>query len=125
MPKARPKHLNLFVIKQPITAVASIMHRVSGFVLFLFLALFLWLLQRSIASPESFALLKEQISNPVVKIILFGLLWGYLHHLFAGIKHLLFDVHIGAADIATAKMLAVLVFVCSLGLLLLAVVTLW
>jgi len=124
MAKARPKHLNLFVIKQPITAIASIMHRVSGMVLFLFTALFLWLLQRSIASPESFAALKEQIANPIVKIVLFALLWGYLHHFFAGLKHLAFDVHVGA-DIPTAKVFAALVFVFSIGLTLLAVVTLW
>jgi succinate dehydrogenase / fumarate reductase cytochrome b subunit len=124
MAKARPKHLNLFVIKQPITAIASIMHRVSGMVLFLFIPLFLWLLQRSIASPESFAALKEQISNPILKILLFALLWGYLHHFFAGLKHLAFDVHVGA-DIATAKIFAVLVLVFSIGLTLLAVVTLW
>jgi succinate dehydrogenase cytochrome b subunit len=124
MAYARPKHLNLFVIKQPITAIASIMHRVSGMVLFLFIPLFLWLLERSIASPESFAALKERIANPIIKIVLFALLWGYLHHFFAGLKHLAFDVHIGS-EIPTARLFAVLVLVFSIGLTLLAVVTLW
>jgi succinate dehydrogenase / fumarate reductase cytochrome b subunit len=121
---ARPKHLNLFVIKQPIPAIVSIMHRVSGMVLFLFLALFLWLLDRSIGSPEAYAALKQAVANPLLKILLFALLWAYLHHFFAGLRHLAFDLHIGA-DLTGARVGSVLVLVLSLGLTLLAVVALW
>ena len=59
MPKARPKYLNLFQIRQPVPAIVSIMHRISGAVLFLFLWILLWGLDRSLASPESFADLKS------------------------------------------------------------------
>jgi succinate dehydrogenase / fumarate reductase, cytochrome b subunit len=97
MPKARPKYLNLFQIRQPIPAIVSIMHRVSGAVLFLFLWILLWCLDRSLASPESFADLKTTIDQPIVKLVLLGLLWAYLHHTFAGIRHLALDLQIGTA----------------------------
>jgi hypothetical protein len=51
--------------------------------LFFFLFLLLSLLQDSLASPQSFAAFRQTIGNPVVKLILLGLLWAYLHHLCA------------------------------------------
>jgi succinate dehydrogenase / fumarate reductase cytochrome b subunit len=38
---------------------------------------------------------RDAISQPLVKLILIGLLWAFLHHLFAGIRFLLLDVHVG------------------------------
>ena len=95
MPTARPKHLNLFQIRQPVPAVVSILHRVSGAVLFLFLWLFLAGLQKSIGSPEDYVALKSWLGNPLVKLVLLGLLWAYLHHAFAGIRHLALDLRWG------------------------------
>jgi succinate dehydrogenase / fumarate reductase cytochrome b subunit len=95
MPKARPKHLNLFVIRQPIPAIVSIMHRASGAFLFLFFWVVLWGLDRSLSSPESFAQLRDTLAHPLSKLVLLVLLWAYLHHTFAGIRHLLLDLQIG------------------------------
>ena len=95
MSKARPKHLNLFQIRQPVPAIVSILHRISGALLFLFLWIFLVALQRSLASPESFEALKTLIDQPLPKLVMLGLLWAYLHHGFAGIRHLGLDLQLG------------------------------
>jgi succinate dehydrogenase / fumarate reductase cytochrome b subunit len=95
MPSARPKHLNLFQIRQPVPAVVSILHRISGVVLFLFLWLLLAGLQKSIGSVEDYAQLKSYLANPLAKLVLLGLLWAYLHHAFAGIRHLALDLRWG------------------------------
>ena len=76
------------------------MHRMSGAVLFLFLWILLWGLDRSLASPESFADLKSTIDQPLVKLVMLALLWAYLHHAFAGIRHLALDLQIGTAAAA-------------------------
>ncbi len=68
MPKARPKYLNLLQIRQPAPAIVSILHRISGALLFLFLWFFLIGLQRSLASPESYTQLKALIDQPLAKL---------------------------------------------------------
>ncbi|MCE1242679.1 succinate dehydrogenase, cytochrome b556 subunit [Oryzomicrobium sp.] len=113
MKKKRPKNLDLLTIKQPLPAVLSILHRVSGAGLFLFLPVLLWLLQSSLASPESFAMVKGLAGNIVVKVILLGLLWAYCHHFCAGIRYLLLDGHIGIEKEA-ARMTAKISFAVSL-----------
>ena len=95
MSKARPKFLNLLQIRQPVPAVVSILHRISGALLFLLLWLFLAGLQRSLASPESYSQLQSLIDQPFVKLVILGLVWAYLHHTFAGIRHLGLDLRLG------------------------------
>lgn len=97
MAKSRPKHLNLYQIKLPIPAVVSILHRISGAGLFLMLPFLLYLLQASLESPSSYILFRELLSNVLVKLLLLGLLWAFLHHFCAGIRYLLLDVHVGTA----------------------------
>jgi succinate dehydrogenase / fumarate reductase cytochrome b subunit len=98
----RPKHLNLFQIKLPIAGVASILHRMSGFGLFLMLPLLIWLLELSLASPDSFAQFKALIAHPLIKLLLIGLLWAFLHHFCMGIRILLIDIHVGVAKAQAA-----------------------
>jgi len=93
--KQRPKYLNLVEIKLPLAGFASILHRVSGAGLFLMLPLLIWLFQLSLTSSESFETLKAVVGNPLVKLILLGLLWAFLHHFCMGIRILLIDVQIG------------------------------
>ena len=89
----RPKNLNLLTIKLPINAVVSILHRASGVVLFLALPLILLGLQYLVRSPESYAILTNLFDTWFVKLLLIGLSWAFFHHLFAGIRHLLQDIH--------------------------------
>lgn len=122
--KPRPKHLNLIAIRLPVPGIVSIMHRVSGAVLFLMLPLLLWLFQSSLQSPESFARFHGVVSHPVMKLVLLGLLWGYLHHLLAGIRHLFLDLHVGA-ELETARASSVVVLVSAIVLTLVVGVRLW
>ena len=91
--KHRPKNLNLFTIRLPINAVVSILHRVSGVGLFLALPLILLALQYSVRSPESYATLANLLDTWLAKLVLIGLSWAFFHHFFAGIRHLLQDIH--------------------------------
>jgi succinate dehydrogenase / fumarate reductase cytochrome b subunit len=92
-PANRPKNLNLFTIRLPINAVVSILHRASGVGLFLALPLILLALQCSVRSPESYASLTSLLDTWLVKLALIGLSWAFFHHFFAGIRHLLQDIH--------------------------------
>ena len=91
--KNRPKNLNLFTIHLPINAVVSILHRASGVGLFLALPLVLLALQYSVGSPESYAILTNLFDTWFIKLLLIGLYWAFFHHFFAGIRHLLQDIH--------------------------------
>lgn len=94
--KQRPKFLTLSEIRLPLPGFVSILHRVSGAGLFLMLPLLIYIFQLSLdPSPEGAAAFKSLTGNPLVKLILFGLSWAYLHHFCAGIRFLLLDVHIG------------------------------
>ena len=124
MSKARPKHLNLLQIRQPVPAIVSILHRISGAILFLFLWLLLLTLDRSLASPESFAGIKDTFSHPFAKLVALGLLWAYLHHSFAGLRHLGLDLRLGI-DLPKARATAFAVLFVSLGLTLIVGVMLW
>ena len=97
MPRAaRPVYLNLLAIRQPIPAIVSILHRVSGALLFLVgIPLVLWAVQQSLTSPETWTALRATLAHPVPKLLLLGLAWAYLHHVCAGIRYLLLDLHIG------------------------------
>lgn len=90
-----PVFLNLTQIRLPVTAIVSILHRLSGLLLFLALPLFIYVLQQSLHSPESFASLMGQLDSFPVKTILAILLWGLFHHLFAGLRFLFLDIEMG------------------------------
>lgn len=122
--RKRPKYLNLFEIKLPLAGFASILHRVSGAGLFLLLPLLIWLLELSLRSPESYQQLQAVVGHPLVKLVLIGLLWAFLHHFFMGIRILLIDAHVGVAK-APAHRSAVAVMAVSLLLTLVLGVMLW
>jgi len=91
----RPVNLDLTTIKLPLPGFASILHRVSGFAIFLALPILLWVLDQSLMSEESFGELQNVLSGFLVKFVLFAILAGLIFHLIAGIKHLLMDAGIG------------------------------
>lgn len=116
MTKPRPKYLALHEIRLPLAGYASILHRVSGAGLFLMLPLLIWLLQLSLgSSQESAALFAAVTGNILVKLILLGLLWAFLHHFCMGIRILLIDIHVGVEK-QQAHASAVAVMVVSLAL---------
>lgn len=92
-PKNRPKNLNLFTIRLPINAVVSILHRASGVGLFLALPLILLTFQSLVSSEISYASLNSWLDVWFVKLLLIGLAWAFFHHFYAGLRHLLQDIH--------------------------------
>jgi len=122
--KPRPKFLALNEIRLPLPGFVSILHRVSGAGLFLCLPILLALFGMSLGSAESFESYKAVVGNPLVKLLLLGLLWAYLHHFCAGIRFLLLDIHQGL-ELASARSSARLVLVVSLTLTVLIGVKLW
>ncbi|PLK49647.1 succinate dehydrogenase, cytochrome b556 subunit [Uliginosibacterium sp. TH139] len=118
--KARPKHLNLMQIRLPLPGFVSILHRISGIGLFLCLPVLIALFGASLGTPEQLecyrqAMVFTVLGLPVVKLLLLGLLWAYLHHFCAGIRFLLLDMHIGI-ELAPARASAMAVLVISLSL---------
>ena len=116
MTKQRPKHLALHQIRLPLAGYASILHRVSGAGLFLMLPLLIWLLQLSLSPTQgSVEMFAAVTGNLLVKLILLGLVWAFLHHFCMGIRILLIDIHIGVEK-EQAHSSAVAVMVVSLAL---------
>jgi succinate dehydrogenase / fumarate reductase cytochrome b subunit len=122
--KRRPKYLNLFEIKLPLPGWVSILHRVSGAGLFVMLPGLIWLLGLSLGSPENFETFRAVVGHPLVKLVLLGLMWAYLHHFCMGIRILLLDMHIGIEK-AQARASAIAVLVVSLALTAILGVKLW
>lgn len=96
MKASRPVYLNLWRIKFPIPAIVSILHRISGVVIFLGLPLLLYLLSQSLSSQDSFDhLATTAFANPVIKCAVWVVLSALIGHFWAGVRHLLMDMGIG------------------------------
>ncbi|WP_035387388.1 succinate dehydrogenase cytochrome b556 subunit [Ferrimonas senticii] len=90
--KQRPVNLDLSQIQFPATAIASILHRVSGVITFVALAILLWLLATSLQSASGFDQVSQLLSSFPVKLILWAILTALAYHLCAGVRHLLMDM---------------------------------
>ncbi len=113
----RPQFRNIHVLqlrnyRLPLAGVVSILHRISGFLLFLLLPLILYLLDQSLISEDTFGYFKGLVSGWFVKLVILALAWGYLQHFCSGIRHLISDIHIGL-DKDSARQSAVVVLVIS------------
>lgn len=120
----RPKHLDLLRISLPLPAKVSILHRVSGALLFLALPVLIYQLDQSLDSADGFAAAAEFFANPLAKLVVLALVWSYAHHFCAGIRYLLLDLHVGL-DRIPANRSALIVMVASLVLTALVGVQLW
>ena len=127
--KARPEYRNIHVThivryRMPPAAMVSIMHRISGALLFLALPVLLWLFDLSLISEGTYARMAELSSGVVVKLVLLGLIWAFLHHFVAGIRYLILDLHVGL-ELRQARRNALAVFLISLPLTLVAALKLF
>jgi len=98
--KERPEFRNIHVtelmnFRQPLAAIVSILHRISGVLIFALLPFVLYLLQESLRSEISFAHYQGFVTYPLVKLFILALVWAILHHMFAGVRHLVMDLHVG------------------------------
>lgn len=112
--KPRPQFRNIHIsqiiqYRLPPPGMVSILHRVSGALLFLTLPFILWLFERSLLSETTYARLQETASHWLVKLVLVVLAWAFIHHLVAGVRFLLLDLDIGV-DKPTARGSALAVF---------------
>ena len=94
---AKPQFRNINITdivryRLPITGKVSIMHRISGAVLFLLLPFALYLLELSL-DWERFIGLRALVAQPLAKLVILGLLVSYIAHFAAGVRHLFLDVH--------------------------------
>lgn len=99
---ARPVYLDLLRIHLPISGWVSILHRISGVLLFLAIPLSVYLLERSLQGPQGFAEVAQLLGHPVMMLVGVLLVWSLLHHLLAGIRFLLLDLDLGG-DAAQAR----------------------
>ncbi len=92
-------------LKSPV-AIASILHRISGIVIFLLIPVLLYILQGTLESPESFAAIKEDVFGGFIgRFLVFVTLAGLLYHFFVGLKHLVMDFGI-AEELESGRNLA-------------------
>lgn len=90
----RPVNLNLAAFKFPVTSISSILHRVSGVLLFIAIPFCLWALQLSL-TPAGFAEVQQVMNGMLAKIITWLILSLLAYHIIAGVRHLLMDAGIG------------------------------
>lgn len=93
----RPVYLNLLQIRFPIGAVASIAHRVAGVILALLLPFLVAVFERSLNSEAAFHQIAGILQGPLGILIKLILCWALVHHVLAGVRHLLMDLDIGSA----------------------------
>ncbi|MBU1295314.1 MAG: succinate dehydrogenase, cytochrome b556 subunit [Gammaproteobacteria bacterium] len=119
MNKKRPVNLDILTISQPVTAIVSILHRVTGIILFVGLAFLFYAFDLSLESQEGF----DQVVNALqtsflVKFVIWGVVSALMYHFVAGVKHLFMDMgyfeelesgrHAAIANIVIAAVLIVL-----------------
>jgi succinate dehydrogenase / fumarate reductase cytochrome b subunit len=122
--RERPRNLPLATLRLPLPALVSILHRVSGVLLFLSLPGVLWLLQLSLSSAEGYQHVLDLLQSLPVRLLLLALTWALLHHLLAGLRHLALDLHFGL-ELAQARFTSKLVLLLGLLLTVAAGVALW
>ncbi len=102
VPKARPganmRLVDALQYRLPIAGIVSILHRVSGVVMFVLLPFIVWLFDNSVSSEVSFDTFTSAFRVGLgvapgwfVKLAALGLIWAYLHHVLAGLRHLWMD----------------------------------
>lgn len=91
----RPFFLNLLKIHLPVTGFISILHRVSGLLMFLAIPLSVYLLDISLQGEQGFEQAVDILQQPLLQLLSLILLWSIIHHLLAGIRFLLTDFEIG------------------------------
>jgi succinate dehydrogenase / fumarate reductase cytochrome b subunit len=95
--RSEPVYLNLLRIRFPVGAVTSIVHRISGLLLFLSLPFAIYLLDLSLRGPDGYEEALSWLQNCWVEAGLVLIVWSLLHHLLSGIRFLLIDVEKGVS----------------------------
>lgn len=110
MKTQKPINLDLCTIKFPVTAIISILHRISGIILFVIIGILLWMLKLSLESPRSFSKLINLMHRIDIKLVVVGMLTMLVYHLFAGIRHILMDCGYFKATLFVGRITSYVVF---------------
>jgi succinate dehydrogenase / fumarate reductase cytochrome b subunit len=126
--RKRPEFRNINALKDlpsyrlPAAGIVSILHRISGFLMFLLMPLIIWIFDSSITSEISFAKLSAAFNIGIgfvpgwfMKLVALALIWAYLHHFIAGLRHLYMDMF-HAVTKEFGKSSAIVTLVLSIGL---------
>ena len=124
--RKRPAYRNINIFRDvigyrlPLAGIVSILHRVSGLLLFLLLPFIIWMFDTSVSSEISFARFTAAFSDGfggfLLKLVALALLWAYLHHFFAGLRHIRMDVSHAATGKEDGRISAIVVLAASLAL---------
>ena len=93
----RPRFFNLLQIQLPVGALASILHRLSGVLLALALAVAAYLFDLSLRGPGGYAQATAMLDQWPLRIAAVVAIWALSHHLLAGVRHLLMDIDVGSS----------------------------
>ena len=127
--KKRPefRNINAFTdlpgYRLPLAGIVSILHRISGLIMFALMPFIIWMFDKSISSEISFAKFKGAFNIGMLglpgiiwKLLALALIWAYLHHSIAGLRHLWSDTHHSAVTKEFGKTSALATLVISVGL---------
>ena len=126
--KKRPEFRNINVLeglphKLPVGGYVSILHRISGMLMFVLLPFVIWMLDASLSSEFSFAKFKSTFTEGCgfipgwfITLVALAIIWAYLHHLMAGLRHLFMDMNHNLVSKSFAKSSAITVLTLSIGL---------
>jgi succinate dehydrogenase / fumarate reductase cytochrome b subunit len=126
--KKRPEFRNINALtdlpsyRLPVAGIVSILHRISGAIMFLLLPFIVWMFDTSVSSEISFAKFSAAfniglgvVPGWLIKLVALAILWAYLHHIIAGVRHLYMDIcHAVTKEFGHSS--AVITLVLSLGL---------
>ena len=124
MNSKRPVNLDLSKFHFPLPAITSILHRISGIIVFIGLGFLIWGFDQSLSGEEGFNAIREVLQGFLPKLILWGILSALLYHLVAGIRHLLMDIGIGES-LQGGRMGAKILLVVAVVLIVLVGVWIW
>ena len=124
----RPEFRNINAFKDlpgyrwPLASIVSGMHRISGLILFLLMPFIIWMFDTSISSEISFTRFTSVFNSGVglvpgwfVKLVALSIIWAFLHHLIAGVRHLWMDARHAVSN-EFGKLSALVTLVLSVGL---------
>ena len=125
----RPEFRNINVFtdlpsyRLPAAGIVSILHRISGFIMFLLLPFIIWMFDVSVSSEISFARFTNAFGKGVgfvpgffIKLVVLALIWAFLHHFIAGLRHLWMDMNHEAVSKEVGKTSATVTLALSVAL---------
>ena len=121
----RPVFLDLARIRLPITALISIVHRITGIVLFLSIPFAIYLLGLSLSSQLEYNHVQGLLGHGPVKVLVIFILWALSHHVFAGLRFLLIDFGVGVERDEARRTAWVVAIGSVASLLMIAGILLW